>query len=80
MSQPAQKTPLRKIRELKKYSLADVATAVNCDAGNLSRIETSKQKPSLVLAAALVDHFNKEITEVEILYPERFVSVKKSQA
>jgi putative transcriptional regulator len=67
-------TPLRRIREAKNYSLAEVAEGTFCDRGNLSRIETCKQKPSLDLAAALVNFFNKEITEMEILYPERFMS------
>ncbi|MFU8927777.1 helix-turn-helix domain-containing protein [Acinetobacter puyangensis] len=66
-------TPLRRIREFKKYSLAEVADAMSCDRGNLSRIETGKQRPSLELAANLADFFKQEISELEILYPERFM-------
>jgi len=66
-------TPLRRIREKKKMSLAEVAVDVNCDAGNLSRIETGKQNPSLDLAAALSKFFKNEISEMEILYPERYM-------
>lgn len=72
-------TPLRRIREAKKYSLAEVAEGTFCDRGNLSRIETGKQKPSLDLAAALVNFFNKEISEMEILYPERYESKESAQ-
>lgn len=65
-------TPLRRIRLEKKYSLAEVASSVGTDAGNISRIENAKQKPSPKLAEELVKFFNFEINELEILYPERF--------
>lgn len=67
-------TPLRKIRDEKKYSLAEVASFVSSDPGNLSRIEKGIQKPSLGLAEQLVRFFNFEITEMELLYPERYMS------
>jgi len=66
------RTPLRKIREEKKYSLAEVAISVGSDAGNLSRIETGLQKPSLKLAEDLSRFFDFEISEMELLYPERY--------
>lgn len=65
-------TPLRKIRIKKKYSLAKVAHFVGSDAGNISRIENAKQKPSPKLAEDLVRFFDFEISELELLYPERF--------
>lgn len=65
-------TPLRRIRLKKEYSLAELASFVGSDAGNLSRIENAKQKPSPKLAEDLVKFFNFEISELEILYPERF--------
>ena len=65
-------TPLRRIREMKKYSLAEVATSVSSDPGNLSRIENGTQKPSVTLAERLVRFFDFEITELELLYPERY--------
>ena len=65
-------TPLRKIRVEKKYSLAEVAAAVGSDAGNLSRIENATQRPSLRLAEDLVRFFDFEVSELELLYPERF--------
>lgn len=67
-------TPLRKIRDEKKYSLAEVATCVSSDPGNLSRIEKGLQKPSLKLAEQLTQFFNFEISEMELLYPERYMS------
>ncbi|ENU23517.1 hypothetical protein F993_01670 [Acinetobacter proteolyticus] len=65
-------TPLRRIREIHKYSLAEVAAAVSSDAGNLSRIESGAQRPSLDLAEKLAQFFNGEINEMQLLYPERF--------
>ena len=67
-------TPLRKIRDQKKFSLSEVANCVSSDPGNLSRIEKGLQKPSLKLAEQLVQFFNFEITEMELLYPERYMS------
>ncbi len=67
-------TPLRQIRLKNNYSLAEVAAAVGSDAGNLSRIEKGNQKPSLQLAADLSKFFNEEISELELLYPERYVT------
>ncbi|HGH3665131.1 TPA: helix-turn-helix transcriptional regulator [Acinetobacter baumannii] len=67
-------TPLRQIRLKNNYSLAEVAAAVGSDAGNLSRIEKGNQKPSLQLATDLSKFFNEEISELELLYPERYVT------
>jgi len=47
---------------------------MNCslDTGNLSRIERGKQTPSPVTAEKLCLVFGGELTEIQILYPERF--------
>lgn len=68
------KSPLRLIRESKGQTIVEVGRAVSVDPGNLSRIENCKQKASTELAEKLVKHFNHEITEIEILYPDRFAS------
>lgn len=65
-------TPLRSIRSRRGLSLATVASAVGTDIGNLSRIETNVQRPSLELAEKLAQFFNGEINEMQLLYPERF--------
>ncbi|MDC9596488.1 helix-turn-helix transcriptional regulator [Xenorhabdus anantnagensis] len=65
-------TPLRKIRKEQGLTLAQVANAVDCDAGNLSRMERGIQKPALDLAEKLVTFFGRKISEIQILYPERF--------
>lgn len=63
---------IREIRKRKGQTLAQVAEAVGTDAGNMSRIENGRQKASLAMAAKLASHFDYEITEMQILYPERF--------
>lgn len=65
-------TPLHAIRKRREKTLAEVAQAVGTDAGNLSRIENGKQQASPALAERLARHFGYAITEIEILYPERF--------
>jgi transcriptional regulator with XRE-family HTH domain len=67
------KSPLRKVRERKGQTITEVGRAVTVDPGNLSRIENCKQKASTELAEKLAKHFNNEITEMEILYPDRFI-------
>jgi transcriptional regulator with XRE-family HTH domain len=66
------KSPLRLVRESKGQTIVEVGRAVETDPGNLSRIENGKQKASTELAEKLSKHFGGEITEMEILYPERF--------
>jgi DNA-binding XRE family transcriptional regulator len=65
------KSPLRRARETAGQTIVEVGRAVGVDAGNLSRIENSKQKASTELAEKLAKHFGGLITELEILYPER---------
>lgn len=66
------KSPLRVIREAKSQTIVEVCRAVSTDPGNLSRIENGKQRASTELAEKLAKHFGGEITEMEILYPERY--------
>lgn len=53
-------------------TLEDVARAVGIDSGNLSRIERGRQTPGRDLAARLSEHFGGRVTEMEIIYPERY--------
>ena len=66
-------SPLKKIRIARGFTLAEVASAVRTDVSNLSRIENTKQKASPELAERLAKHFGYAITEIQVLYPERFV-------
>jgi len=70
-------TPLKRARLEKKWTLADVSARLvqigdAIDSGNLSRIERGVQRASATLAESLSKVFGGEITEIHILYPERF--------
>lgn len=67
-------SPLKAVRIKRRQTLTEVANAVGTDAGNMSRIENRKQKPSSDMAEKLAKHFGYEITEIQILYPERFAA------
>lgn len=77
-------TPLKQARILRRWTLADVSARLaqlgdQVDTGNLSRIERGTQRASTSLAESLCKVFNTNIqegqevlTEIHILYPERF--------
>lgn len=67
-------SPLRNIRKANGFSLQHVCRGVGVDNGHLSRIERG-EKTSSELAEKLSAFFNKEISEIEILYPERYITV-----
>ncbi|HEJ3062527.1 helix-turn-helix transcriptional regulator [Pseudomonas aeruginosa] len=78
-------TPLKKARTKKGWRLADVIDrlrAIDCviDTGNLSRVENGKQQASTALAEKLCQVFEGELTELHILYPERFTEKPPGQA
>ena len=64
---------MKKARIAKGLTLQEVAKRVDSDTGNISRIERGKQTPSKELVTKLVGLFSDYgITEVHIIYPERF--------
>jgi transcriptional regulator with XRE-family HTH domain len=70
-------TPLKRARIARKWTLADVSARLaqlgdTIDSGNLSRVERGVQRASANLAEGLSRVFDGEITEIHILYPERF--------
>jgi putative transcriptional regulator len=65
-------TPMKYLRQRRRMTLSKVAAAVGTDTGNLSRIENGKQGASPALAERLAKHYGYEISEMQILYPERF--------
>lgn len=67
-------SPLKTARLKRELTLQHVADAVGIDTGNLSRIERGTQVPSKDLAEKLSKFFDGEIDEIQIIYPERFVS------
>lgn len=73
-------TPLRQAREKRHLTIQQVAAQVGIDSGNLSRIERGRQVPSKTLTEKLVEFFDREVTEVQILFPERFAEPLTSPA
>ncbi|MDY0929094.1 helix-turn-helix transcriptional regulator [Enterobacter sp. CFBP8995] len=73
-------TPLRKMRVEKKLTIAEVAIATQLDVGNLSRIERGIQVPSLETAEKLSRFFKGKITEMQILYPQRYMKSAETAA
>ena len=71
-------SPLRQARENRSLTIQQVATAVGIDSGNLSRIERGLQVPSKELTEKLAKYFGGEITELQIIYPERFAAGEES--
>jgi transcriptional regulator with XRE-family HTH domain len=65
-------SPLKQARLKRELTLQQVANEVGIDTGNLSRIERGHQIPSKELAEKLVKFFDNEVTETQIIYPERF--------
>lgn len=65
-------TPLRRVRERRGETLTQVANALGVNQGNLSRIERGVHPPSKQLAIRLARHFRGEITEDQIIFPERY--------
>lgn len=70
-------TPLKRARTARKWTLADVSARLAqigdpIDSGNLSRVERGVQRASAPLAESLSKVFEGDITEIHILYPERF--------
>ncbi|GFZ74826.1 hypothetical protein ALQ93_200185 [Pseudomonas syringae pv. pisi] len=73
-------TPLKKARTARGWTLTEVSNrladvgADRTDTGNLSRVERGEQRASTALAENLCRIFDGEITELHILYPERYRS------
>jgi len=79
-SQSIRITPLQRARHARKLSLEQVAEAVGTDTGNLSRIERGQQVPSSSLTEKLAKYFGNEVTETQIIYPERFTEPEQKAA
>lgn len=70
-------TPLKKMRIKKGLTLSGVVSLLagkgeSIDTGNLSRIERGIQRPSPRLAESIVSVFGGELSEMHIIYPERY--------
>jgi transcriptional regulator with XRE-family HTH domain len=73
-------TPLRNARTRRGWTLTEVSArllaigADSTDTGNLSRIERGEQRASTTLAENLCLVFEGELSELHILYPERYMA------
>lgn len=65
-------SPLRKLRKSHGYTLQHVAKGVQVDPAILSRVERCEQAPSTELAERLAQFYAGEISEMQILYPNRY--------
>lgn len=70
-------SPLKRARQSRSWTLAEVSARLaalgdRVDPANLSRVERGAQKASTALAEKLVQVFEGDLTEMHILYPERF--------
>lgn len=70
-------TPLKRVRQTAGKTLADVASFASLTVASLSRIENGIQRPSAESAEKIAQFFAGEISEVEILYPERYSTAEK---
>jgi len=68
------------VRLKREKTLQEVADAVGIDTGNLSRIERGLQVPSKGLTEKLAQFFDNEVTETQIIYPERFTDPEQQAA
>lgn len=67
-------SPLKLARIKHGLTLQQVADAIDIDTGNLSRIERGQQVPNKKLAEKLAKFFDDDVTETQIIYPERFLN------
>ena len=67
-------TPLRQARKSAGYSLAYVEQSTGIDRAALSRIERGLQGATPSVAEKLALFFGHRVTEMQILYPQRYMS------
>jgi transcriptional regulator with XRE-family HTH domain len=65
-------SPLRRARVRRRMTLMQLAVATGLDVGGLSRIERGLQIPGKATVEVLVQFFGGSLTEMQILYPERY--------
>ena len=66
------KTPLRLVREKRGLTIQQVAASIQIDPSNVSRIERGVQTPTKSVAEKLASFFGNEVSETQIIYPERY--------
>lgn len=74
------KSPLRQAREKRGMTLNALAKKVGSDVGNLSRIERGVQTPNAHLAERICSEFDGEVSELQLIYPARYVETPAATA
>ncbi|WP_411970192.1 helix-turn-helix domain-containing protein [Pantoea agglomerans] len=67
------------MREANGLTISEVALAVQIDVGNLSRIERGIQVTSIETAEKISRYFQGKISEMQILYPQRYIQQTKTE-
>lgn len=71
-------TPLKRARLLSCLTLDEAATKIGMKAANLSNIERAVYPPNAGTAAKIAAFFG--LSELEVLYPERYIGQQKETA
>jgi putative transcriptional regulator len=71
-------TPLERVRKEKGYSQHKLASLADVEQANISRIERGQMTPSLEFAQRVSGVLG--ITELQILYPERYMQPDSPEA
>jgi transcriptional regulator with XRE-family HTH domain len=72
-------TPLKHIRKSRGMTAAGVAAALSMDQGHYTKIENGAST-SAATAAKIAAYFAPAITEIHVLYPDRFPRETPSEA
>lgn len=67
-------TPLRYEREKRHLSVAQVSRDVGVDHSQYSKIELARLRATPAVAERIAKYFGHAVTEMQILYPERYLS------
>lgn len=73
-------TPLRQEREKRGLTRTAVALELNIDNSHYSRIEKGQAAPSKKMAEEIARYFGHAVTEMQVMYPERYVIQDKEVA
>jgi len=65
-------TPLSRLRDAVGVTTTEVSKAIGLNTGNISRLENGHNRPSPETAEKLVRYFNGALTELHLIYPERY--------
>ena len=67
-------SPLRSLRLKRGLTQKEICLAVGIDQAHYSRIETGQAVATADVAKRLAEYFGHAVTEMQILYPERYTT------